>query len=339
MIVPKSTKEKVTQLHISMIEKLKIITQEEQEILNGRKEIDKTLYTEEPGLVIDGKKLLMAGKLIQVRPHTRFIHFPKHRHNYIEVIYMCLGETTHMINDEEILLKQGELLFLSQGAIQEIMPAKEEDIAVNFIILPEFFDVVFGMLGEDENLLRDFLIGCLRKDFGYTSYLHFQVSEVLPVQNLVENVVWTLINGQSNKRNINQMTMALLLLQLTNCTDTLKSGNKQSEQGIVFQVLRYVEEHYKEASLEELAQELNYSIFWIGRVIKKYTGKNFMELLQTKRLNQAVFLLTQTKLPIADIILAVGYDNTSYFHRIFKKRYGLTPKQYRIQNKSSSFRK
>ena len=40
-------------------------------------------------MVIDSDKLLEAGQLITIRPHTRFVHFPEHTHNYVEVIYMC----------------------------------------------------------------------------------------------------------------------------------------------------------------------------------------------------------------------------------------------------------
>lgn len=83
--------------------------------------------------------------MIQVRPHTRFVHFPAHTHNYIEVIYMCQGTTTHIVNGNQVVLEQGDLLFLNQNAVQEILPAGEYDIAVNFIVLPEFFNTAFSM--------------------------------------------------------------------------------------------------------------------------------------------------------------------------------------------------
>mgnify|MGYP001163097982 FL=1 len=75
---------------------------------------------------------------------------------------MCSGQTRHLINEEEVILRQGELLFLSQKATQEIDAAGENDIGVNFIILPEFFDKSLQMMGEEQNPLRDFIIGCLR---------------------------------------------------------------------------------------------------------------------------------------------------------------------------------
>ena len=74
---------------------LSVITEEEQRILNGRDNIDQQIYTEKKELIVDCDKLLERGKLIQVRPHTRFIRFPKHRHNYVEVIYMCQGTVSY----------------------------------------------------------------------------------------------------------------------------------------------------------------------------------------------------------------------------------------------------
>ena len=168
---------------------LKKITPEEEKILAGHQKIEKGLYMSAETDIIDATKLLEDGKMIQVRPHTRFIHFPRHTHNYIEVIYMCSGSTRHIINGEEVILRQGELLFLSQRATQEIYPAGEEDIAVNFIVLPDFFQYGLDMMEPEENLLRSFVIDCLRGEKENGGYLHFKVADVLPVQNLVENLI------------------------------------------------------------------------------------------------------------------------------------------------------
>lgn len=312
-----------------IIDRLSVITEEEQAILAGHG-IDASLYSAREDLtVVDSGRMLEHGKLIRIRPHTRFIHFPKHRHNYVEVIYMCQGQTTHIIDGSRVLLRTGELLFLNQNAVQEILPAGRDDIAVNFIILPEFFDTAFRMLGEEENSLRDFLISCLRQENLFGNYLHFQVADVLPVQNLVENMVWTLLNNQPDKRSINQITMGLLFLQLTHYTERIESDSQSFEQQLVFRVLRYIDENYRDGELTELAAILGYGVPWLSRAIKRLTGRTYKELLQIKRLNQAAFLLQSTRLPVADVCAAVGYDNTSYFHRIFREYYHQTPRAYR----------
>ena len=53
-------------------------------------------------------------------------------------------------------------------------------------------------------------------------------------------------------------------------------------------------------------------------MIRRLTGKNYTELVQNKRLTQAAYLLETTGLSVADIGERVGYENMSYFHRIFK---------------------
>lgn len=316
-------------MHEELIKELSVITDEEQKILDGQGNIEHRLYTEKKELIVDCDKLLQKGKLIQVRPHTRFVHFPKHRHNYVEVIYMCQGTTTHFIDGNKVVLEQGDLLFLNQNAEQEILPAEETDIAVNFIVLPEFFNMAFSMMGTEDNALKDFLVGTLCGKNGMTSYLYFHVADVLPIQNLIENMVWTIFYNMGNKRSCNQITMGLLLLQLLNYMDKMETGSTRFDAELIGNVLNYIEEHYKNGSLSELASLMNYDVYWLSREVKKRTGKTYKELLQAKRMNQAAYLLTSSQLPVADIIESVGYDNTSYFYRKFRERYGVSPREYR----------
>lgn len=313
-----------------LMELLRPVTPEEEEILRGNTQIKKQIYTDKKDFTIVSDKMLARGRLMDIRTHTRFVEFPRHKHDYIEIIYMCSGQTVHLINDNtRIVLEQGDLLFLNQHAFHAIEPAGENDIAVNFMILPEFFDVAFSML-EGQNELRNFIIGSLMQDTGKADYLHFKVADVLPVQNLVENLVWSLLKQQGHGRNINQTTMGLLFLYLMNYTEKIEQHNEdQKDSMTVMTALRYIEDNYRSASLTELAGEQKLSVYQLSRLIKQNTGSTFKELLQRKRLNKAVQLLSETRLSISDIIAYVGYDNASYFFRIFKERYGVSPREYR----------
>lgn len=295
-------------------------------------EIQRELYVGSEGDTFDAEKLLEKGKLITVRPHTRFVHFPAHTHNYVEVIYMCSGHTRHIVNGNEVLLEQGELLFLNQHAVQEIDPAGLDDIAINFIILPEFFNEALHMMEKEENMLRRFVIDCLRGDSQSAAYLHFKVAEVLPIQNLVENLIWTLYHKMPNKRSMNQITMGLLFLQLMNYIDCVETDGDDESDRLILRVLGYIEEHYRDGELSELADELHYDLSWISRQIKRHTGKTYTQLVQEKRLSQAAYLLTTTTMSVMDIGLSAGYENMSYFHRIFQKKYGMTPRRYRMES-------
>lgn len=315
-------------LHKEITDKLMPINDEEKTILNGGG-IDENLYNVPGSSVIESRLLLSRGKLITVRPHTRFVHFPRHTHDYVEAIYMCMGKTTHYINGNEVILKSGELLFLSQNAEQEILPAGTEDLAVNFIILPEFFDTAVMMMGDEETPLRKFLVDCMKNNSENAGYLHFKVSDIVPVQNLIENLLWSLLHKNTNRRRIIQNTMGLLFLHLMDYTERLEYGDNRDEA--IIKALSYIENNYASASLTELARRQHYDFAWYSREIKKKTGSTFTELVQQKRLSQAAFMLKNTDINIADIAIKTGYDNISYFHRIFKEKFGLTPHEYRVQ--------
>ena len=146
-----------------LLDHLRKITEEEQRILDGVAEVDKDLYTSGQDFTVDSAKMLSEGKLIAVRTHTRIVHFPSHRHNFIEVLYVCQGRLVNIIGGKEVVIQKGELLFLNQFTLHEILPAGEEDIAINFMILPEFFDVAYTMAGNN-NVLADFRVNVLRQD-------------------------------------------------------------------------------------------------------------------------------------------------------------------------------
>ena len=177
-----------------------------------------------------------------------------------------------------------------------------------------------------------FIVGCLCDDTRYGRYLHFQIADVLPVQNLVENLVWSLMHEREGMQSMNQTTMGLLLQHLMHYTGRIRvnrDSEQSFEQQLTLQVLRYIDEHYREGSLTELAALMGYDVYWLSRAINRLLGRNYKELLQIKRLNQAAFLLHSTRMPVADVSFAVGYDNTSYFYRIFRTYYGMSPREYR----------
>ena len=315
-----------------LMRQLRGITPEEQRILDGGS-VDRHAYTEKAVFTVDSEKMIERGRMITVRPHTRFAPFPRHSHSYIEIMYMCSGQTVHRINGgEPVTLHAGELLFLGRGASHEIERAGVDDIAVNFIVLPQFFDTSLELIGSD-NVLGRFIADSVSRSEGLDSLL-FHVADVLPVQNLVENMVWALVRDTKNRRRITQNTMALLFLELLNCTDRLDKKEDEGEYStLVMTALREIEENYRVASLTELAARCGVTVSYLSAAVHHATGATFKALLRRKRMEKAAGLLSHTRIPVGDIITAVGYENTSYFYRSFAEMYGVTPREYRAKQK------
>ncbi|MFQ7746336.1 MAG: hypothetical protein ACLRJV_03560 [Eubacteriales bacterium] len=66
------------------MERLRMVTEEERALLAGGG-VERERYATGSGFTVDREKLLEKGKLITMRPHTRFTRFPRHSHNYVEI--------------------------------------------------------------------------------------------------------------------------------------------------------------------------------------------------------------------------------------------------------------
>lgn len=288
-------------------------------------------YPEDPNCnMVDKDRVISHGQLMGSLLQPRHVAFPDHTHNYVELVYMYSGTTTHVINKKTtIKLETYDLLLLKQGVSHSISPAGHDDIAIHFVILPEFFKHSSLFL-EDGSALRHFIAGSMKESNSIADYLHFHLKNLMPAQNLLENMIWSLMNGKRNRQAINQATMGILIQELL-----LHSDNKelydvnQYEVHLLLSAYQYIETCYAEATLEEFSLSMKQPSYYISRLFKKHTGSTFKEYIQTTRLSRAVYLLTATKKPVERIIEEIGYENSSYFHKLFKKAYHMTPKQYR----------
>ena len=245
---------------------------------------------------------------------------------YPELLYLVRGRARLRIGTAAVTLEQGELLLLGQNTPVELLPMEPGAQAVSFFIKPELFGDILAFLGTEQTPLREFVLRCLGQETPY-GYLHFRVGAVRQVTNLMGNLLLHLLERPDSRRAIPLYTLGLLFVQLLEESDKLTMGIR--EQQSILGVLRYLESNYVGGSLTEAARALHCDVAWLSREIKRRTGKTYTELLQERRLRQAAWLLDNTSQRISDIALAVGYENVSYFHRIFRAHFGLSPKKYR----------
>lgn len=95
-------------------------------------------------------------------------------------------------------------------------------------------------------------------------------------------------------------------------------------------ILNYIKENYSTPiSIKEIAEISGFSEYHFMKFFKKHIGMTCVEYINLYRLEQAANLLTSTEKSIMDIALEVGFNNVSYFNKLFKNTYNLTPKKYR----------
>jgi AraC-like DNA-binding protein/mannose-6-phosphate isomerase-like protein (cupin superfamily) len=312
-----------------LLNELLQITDEEKSILEQQAKVSKELYTSKTNFIIESEKFLSKEKMIMVRQHTRFVDFPLHKHDYIEVNYVYNGKLEQTVGGKPIILKKGELLLLNQHIEHEIKACAKEDIVINFIIRPAFFDFIFSYLSSG-NIVSDFLLSSLYNNTQNGQFLYFKVSEVEGIQDLIRKMIHEIMYPTTFSESAIKLYMGLVMIELIKNSDRVERKEEASiTHYMVVESLKYIEAHYKEASLYDLAEQLNQSHYGLSKTIKKATSRTFKDLLQERRLGKAKELLEGTDLPIASIVEQVGYDNISYFYRIFKGKFGQTPKEFR----------
>lgn len=322
-------------LRRDILAELLTITDEEKAILEQRSCLNKELYTSGKSFIIESDKFLSRNKMIMIRKHTRFVDFPLHKHDYIEVSYVYNGHLYQKIGGRTIHLKKGELILLNQHIEHEILASTHEDIVINLIIRPAFFEFIFSFLSS-ENIISDFLLSSLYNQTQTGQYLYFKVSSDPSIQNIIGIMIREFMEPSAFSDSTIKLYMGLLMIELIKKSHKVeREGGSGANHYLIFESLKYIEENFKEASLFELAEQLNQSHYGLSKMIKKSTSYTFKELLQERRLEKAKELLEGTGMPISNVAEQVGYNNLSYFYRIFKDKYSKTPKEYRQRGSCS----
>ncbi|MGG4195418.1 MULTISPECIES: response regulator [unclassified Paenibacillus] len=107
---------------------------------------------------------------------------------------------------------------------------------------------------------------------------------------------------------------------------------KKEEQHIIYDIAKYVEQHYhEEVSLQDIAQRFYVSREYISRKFKQQLGINLSDYITNIRMDKALRLLLNPHLRIAQVAEMVGYQDEKYFSKVFKKTQGMSPNTYRKQ--------
>lgn len=106
--------------------------------------------------------------------------------------------------------------------------------------------------------------------------------------------------------------------------------NFSLNQSLSGKINHYIRQEFMhDISVEQIAEHLDLSREHISRTYKKETGETINDAINLIRIDEAKRFLLQTKLPITDIALTVGFNSSQYFSNVFKKYTGLTSKQFR----------
>ncbi len=112
--------------------------------------------------------------------------------------------------------------------------------------------------------------------------------------------------------------------------EKVNNFNNKSIKLILRKAIDYIQEHYSEqVTLNEVAENIYVSTFYISRMFKKELGKSFVDYLNDVRIEKSKELLKDVKYKTYEVAEIVGISDPHYFSKLFKKYSGMTPSEYR----------
>lgn len=173
-----------------------------------------------------------------------------------------------------------------------------------------------------------FKIKCLLGEICITVRRHYKTTappEKLPDVNRVMDEINKLMDAKQAKEYLQHF--------LAEIKKEISAGHTQKNP-LAADAMDYVKSHYNQnITLSSLADYLNTNASYLSRLLKKETGRNFVDILTSVRVEAAKRLLDQPGSKVAEVGEKVGYSEYAYFYQVFKKTEGISPSDYKRNSK------
>ena len=248
-----------------------------------------------------------------------------HWHREFEFLYVESGQVTCGIGEKQIILLEGEGIFINSKILHRFY-ASSDGIIPNFVCMPEF------IAPENSLIYKKYILPIISSNI---SFQCFQIEE--PWQARVIQIMIKIMEIQENEKIRELATLALLQdLWLTFYKNINLSGKEENQtvdeatQKRVQLMMQYIHENYShDLSLEEISSHIGISKSTALNLFRRFLHTTPVNYLIGYRLQAASWLLKNTNKKIKTISYESGFHNVDYFCRLFKKRYQLTPSEYR----------
>ena len=270
---------------------------------------------------------------VSVQPVNSFIPF--HVHNFVEIIVPLVGECTVITKNDELKLKQNDLIIIGNHTIHRVEPIEADAIVVNLTLKDTAFNLNdYHFMNEDRatKKVSSLLFSLLSNETqGENIYRLFRTHQDKKIYLLLEDIIQEYYYPDTQSNQIIRLELLTLFGRLIRSAANEQAMIAGEDDGVInlLSLLLYIEKNYAQITLDDMAQHFGFNPNYLSSYLKKHTGLTFIKLVHLQRVNVAAEYLTYTNAPIEQIALKVGYENPSYFYKMFRKYLELLPTEYR----------
>ena len=262
-----------------------------------------------------------------------------HWHYFVEILYMVEGKAYVEAGEENYVLEPGDLIVFYPQMAHAIYSTGQ--LPIRYYVLkfdPAHLNISGSALPSISSLIS--MAAVEQKLSVYFSKEKFNQEKM---KQLIQGSVKTLEEKQFGYDIIMHSNYCLLMAEILRVWKQegfqIKKRKKETVLSEKFtEVSEYISQHYQEdLSVAELAEKFHMSYSYFAAIFKEYYGQTCKEMILTVRLQKAEDLLQFTDFDLTYISQETGFCDCSHFIKAFKQKYGVTPRKYRMKEKSFDF--
>lgn len=270
----------------------------------------------------------VKGKTIQNLEYPHKTEQP-HRHTYYEICIFVNGAGSHMIDFNTFPIKSSSIHFLTPGQVHRI--SREENYHGFLLVFSrEFYSL--GLQDEDLLMTLPFFNNNTTEPI-----LNLKEEEFRELLDVIEHLRRDYKRDSEIREDVLRSYLHIFLLKCRyfyNRNYFDQDIIKDPKFILVNRFRKLVEQNFKDIHLvKEYADRLNESPAHLNKIVKSITGENASDFIIKRIILEAKRLLIYTDLSNKEISFNINYDDPSYFSRLFRKKVGTSPSEFRAQMK------
>ena len=239
------------------------------------------------------------------------IHFPPHIHEAIEMVYITKGTLELGVGQELYHMEKGDFAVVFPNMIHHYQVFDTGENKALYImaspkLIPNYMDELQKSCPEVPVICKD--------------ELHPDIAKAMK----------SLVDVEKSNTRLIQAYVQMIFAHVLSEMHMVEKETVGSED-LVYKSVEYVAKNFREKiSLEQMAYDLGISKYVLSRLFAKTFHCNFTSYVNGIRLNYAISMLDGTNKPITTICFDSGFESQRTFNRVFKERYRITPREYRL---------
>jgi AraC-like DNA-binding protein len=255
---------------------------------------------------------------------------PFHNHNFFELVYVYRGNCINVSSGIEAHMQEKDLLFMTPDTLHYLRVPDQSSIIFNFLITKDVFrQSMFSLMSND--VLSNFVISYFYQLQKSVDFLILNRTDDSPIYSILHRLIQEYYQPQPGYEKILEAGLIEVFLYMSRILSSqfTPSGQLPTSQ-FLSSIILYIQKNYSTVTLKEVAYTFGYTEKYISRCIKKELKTSFSDFIKDIRLTHAAQYLSKTTMSVEQIAQMVGYQNMTYFYSIFRNKFQMSPKEYRL---------